>query len=61
MLGYAIAESPIGGGPEAEEGGEPVVEVGESIAVCIATIMSTRPINLQAPMSSAAINLTVSF
>ncbi len=36
-------------------------EGGSVIALCIATIMSARPINLQAPMSSAAINLTVSF
>lgn len=34
---------------------------GAVLPVCIACIMSTRPINLQAAMSSAAINLTVSF
>jgi hypothetical protein len=44
---------------------EPEVPVGPPgaalIGVVIATIMSDRPINLQAPISGAAITLTVSF
>lgn len=64
MIGFSpISGAPIGYSDVSAPVTPPVTpgEGGELIAVCIATIMSARPINLQAAMSSAAINLTVSF